>query len=495
VYTMLDRVVGRARARVVVLFFGFGALSACVRPPDLQPIANSSATDQKTSPGSISINEVVKRVKCEIRDAIASRFGKRYAWFNKWTITADLSLTVNDNSQISPGLVLNHQFLTGAIPQRVSNFSQSASLGLGGQASTTAARTEIVSFSTSVKEIKEEFFDKGETNPAATNGYNGCLPYGAFPMDLTGKLGLKEWVDSALGPVTDPVGPNLDRPLLREGFHQPAKAPSGGAAAKSSGAVAGAVGASGLFDFFKFKEQNQELFTDKKQTPVDPAKIKEEKELEEKVHKIGEQLTALREAETHIDENKAIIKTMADKKQVGEPLSDSDYASLKMAQAGLTDVIKRQKAALEAITAVLPLLRKACGCTSAKDAPKTIDQWMGPIQTLLETDRDRLIKAIPKPPTPKYNPPIDAISHQVQFIIVFNASANPTWTMLNFKGPSPTSGSFLSGTDTNTHTLTIVMGEPSSPAATNARSSLTFGAAVSNQLIPQLPQNSTPLFQ
>ena len=120
---------------------------------------------------------------------------------------------------------------------------------------------------------------------------------------------------------------------------------------------------------------------------------------------------------------------------------------------------------------------------------------MGSTLTLLKTDKERLIAAIPKPTAPKYDPPIDAISHQVQFIIVLNASANPTWTMLNFKGPSPSSGSFLSGTDTNTHTLTIVMSEPSSPAAANARSSLTFGAAVSNQLIPQLPPSSSPTFQ
>jgi hypothetical protein len=486
-----------AGAPFVALFFGLGALTACVKTPDLSQIANSSETDQKTSPGSISINEVVKRIKCEIRDAIADRVGKQYDWFNKWTITADLSLSVNDNSQISPGLVLTHQFVAGAIPQRVTNFSQSSSLGIGGQASTTAARTEIVSFSMSVKEIRKEFFDHGKKSLAATNGYNGCLPYGAIPMDLTGKLGLKEWVDSALGPVTDPVGPKLDRSLLQQGNHKPAKAPSSGASgegAKSSGAGAAAVGLNAVVQFNAFKEQHVDLFKEKTEEAVDPAKAKKDKELEQQVEAIGTQLTELRQAESHLAIDQATIKTMADKKQTGEPLSEQDYEALKMAQSGVTDVIDRQRAALKAINLVLPLLHEACSCASAADAPKTSEEWMGPIQTVLKTDRDRLIKAIPKAPAPKYDPPIDAISHQVSFIIVLNGSVNPTWTMLNFKGPNPTSGSFLSGTDTNTHTLTIVMGEPSSTAASNARSSLTFGAAVSNQIIPQLPPSSAPIF-
>ena len=38
------------------------------------------------------------------------------------------------------------------------------------------------------------------------------------------------------------------------------------------------------------------------------------------------------------------------------------------------------------------------------------------------------------------DPPIDTLSHQVQFIIVWGASANPGWTLLKFKGPNPRLG-------------------------------------------------------
>jgi hypothetical protein len=172
-------------ASLFICFIGF---AGCVKVPELKPIANAS--EGKTE-GSISIDEIVKRVKCELRDSLAGRDGAAYKWLDKWTISADLSLTVSDNSQISPGVVLTHQFLLGSIPGRITNSAQSSSLGLGGQASTTAARTEIVSFSMSVKEIRKEFFFKNSNviNPAAAGSpYNFCAPYGDLPMDLTGRL-------------------------------------------------------------------------------------------------------------------------------------------------------------------------------------------------------------------------------------------------------------------------------------------------------------------
>ncbi len=80
------------------------------------------------------------------------------------------------------------------------------------------------------------------------------------------------------------------------------------------------------------------------------------------------------------------------------------------------------------------------------------------------------------------DPPIDVMSHQVQFIIVWNANASPSWTLVNFKGPNPASGSLFSATKTQTHTLNITIGPTSSPDATNALSALQIGTAVGNAL-------------
>jgi hypothetical protein len=79
------------------------------------------------------------------------------------------------------------------------------------------------------------------------------------------------------------------------------------------------------------------------------------------------------------------------------------------------------------------------------------------------------------------DPPIDAISDQIQFVIAFNASASPSWTLLHFKGPAPTS-SLISGTKTLTHTLSVAIGPPSSPDATNTLNALLTSAAITNSL-------------
>jgi hypothetical protein len=457
----------------------------CARVPDLQPIANSSGPDPH-HPGSISINEVVKRVKCEIRDSIAERLGPNYKWLSKWTISADLTLAVNDVSQISPGAVLTNPLPLGNIPGRVTNFSQSFSLGIGGEVSTTAVRTEIVSFSMSVKEIEKEFFRaNGKLNPAAANLYHHCQPYGDIPIDLTGSLGLKEWVDSALGPVTERVGPASEDTLLRVGSHKAPKGPS---------ATGGAGGSTQ-----SLKANSQEL----------SAKIEDFRKagVETSVQQL---LDNLEHIEKDLDDYSSLVEEIekvqftirSDQWKLTQPGADMNAlkADIKNQNETLADLIKRNQKAITAkatqilneINAVLPALQAQCDCTQPPDAgkqPSAQDQNFAAMLKCLKTIQTNLKGSVIAPPS---DPPIDAISHQVQFVLMLNASANPTWTLLKFKGPSPASGSFASATGTNTHTLTIVMGEPSSPAAANARSSLTFGAAVASQLPQAAP--STPGF-
>lgn len=59
----------------------------------------------------------------------------------------------------------------------------------------------------------------------------------------------------------------------------------------------------------------------------------------------------------------------------------------------------------------------------------------------------------------KPNPPIDGLLHSVQFILVYNASVTPNWSLLLWKGPGLTvPGASLSGT--RTHILNIALGSP-----------------------------------
>lgn len=85
------------------------------------------------------------------------------------------------------------------------------------------------------------------------------------------------------------------------------------------------------------------------------------------------------------------------------------------------------------------------------------------------------------------DPPVDAIAHQVQFIIVYNASASPSWTLLHFKGPSPGSGSLASASATLTHTLNIAIGPPGSADVANTLGALQIGTAVGNAISTGAP--------
>jgi len=80
------------------------------------------------------------------------------------------------------------------------------------------------------------------------------------------------------------------------------------------------------------------------------------------------------------------------------------------------------------------------------------------------------------------DPPIDAVGHQVQFVVVYNANISPTWTLVSFKGPTPGSGSLASGTKTLTHTLNIALGPPGSQDVANTLGALQVGTAIGNQL-------------
>ena len=78
--------------------------------------------------------------------------------------------------------------------------------------------------------------------------------------------------------------------------------------------------------------------------------------------------------------------------------------------------------------------------------------------------------------------PIESISHQVQFVVVLSGNASPNWTLARFKGPAAGSGSLASVTRTETHTLTIILGEPGAPTARDNRTILGITAGLNNTL-------------
>jgi hypothetical protein len=177
-------------------------LSGCTGLPSLEPIDGGEARPD----GSISINEVVKRVKCELYDA--TRDVKRdYWWFRYWGAKVDLDLVVNEQAGLTPSIAILNPMQTvyGTIGSQVvpagqkafQSFTQTFSLGLSGGYQTQAIRTESVSFSTTFLEVRDQLQPTVIRNRA--RDFDNCkLPEGS---ELNGNLGLKQWIVSALGPV------------------------------------------------------------------------------------------------------------------------------------------------------------------------------------------------------------------------------------------------------------------------------------------------------
>lgn len=462
--------------------------------PHLNPIAGSQP-DPK-NPHAISINEVVKRVKCEIWYSIEDRPEKRYPWFNKWVVQADLTLTVNDSSSINPGAMFIEPLRAKTIANRVTSASQTVSLGLGAGDMNTAFRTEIVSFSISVAELRKQF---EHPTPQMIAEYNDCYPYGIG--DVTGNLGLKEWVDSAFGPI--------DNGLLKEGQHSAPKAPTGtqgGAPPPPTGAFV-----SRLLTTQAAKSQA---------LPTPPAQFPPN--LIRSINIIYSEYNILMDA-------LKFIGTAQDDLS-GHTGSDNYFAALLSDLGAQVALLENNKTAvsgailmkIENFNSTMKTLLSPLPGSSSKNLTAIISKsetMLTPLAAQIETDLGPVIPTVqlqcdcyPKlpnystdgaavlkclntiqsmakllnPPKPASDPPIDAISHQVNFEVALNISANPTWTLVRFKGPSPASGNFASLSESNTHNLTIVMGAPNSAAAANARSALTLSNAIATQLAPQL---------
>jgi len=68
-------------------------------------------------------------------------------------------------------------------------------------------------------------------------------------------------------------------------------------------------------------------------------------------------------------------------------------------------------------------------------------------------------KQRPPAPPPGNDPPLDSISHQVQFVVGLSGSVSPNFTLVKFRGPAQ-SGSLAAMSRVRTHTLAIVMASP-----------------------------------
>jgi hypothetical protein len=58
----------------------------------------------------------------------------------------------------------------------------------------------------------------------------------------------------------------------------------------------------------------------------------------------------------------------------------------------------------------------------------------------------------------RIDPPLDSLLHSVSFVLTYGASATPNWTLLQWKGPSPSGASTFAAAGQRTHVLNIALG-------------------------------------
>ena len=151
----------------------------------------------------IAISEVVERVKCDLADALPDPY--KYPWMASWVVKVDLTLIINEQSGLTPTVSFIDLRPSSFVPG-VGNIAQSFILGASAGATATAVRTDSLSFSLSLVELR---YKRQEQACRFENG-----------IGLDGDLGLKEWIASALEPV--------DRQVLTVGYHPRLSSPKGG---------------------------------------------------------------------------------------------------------------------------------------------------------------------------------------------------------------------------------------------------------------------------
>lgn len=373
-------------AAAIGLLGGILALQGCTTTPSIEAEAKQ-----------VPISAIVERVKCEIWEATKSRLADpRFAFLKKWDATVDLTLIVNNQAGISPGVSVIAP-LKSVTEAAKGTFSQSFSMGLGGGVTGQANLSDTVSFSLSLSDLAH--VDTLNREDVRKRYYNRCLPL--QENDLLGKLGFKEWIDQVLLPIDDPA---IGFRYLTPGMHPSVK--GGGPS------IARAVEVT--------KERLDKLkpppTTQEHSNATQSAPSANGTEAPEAIEQIEEKISPDKLAQ-HPEEFEKLVSEQCKKG-----------------------------------TRACPALRVLQ--TAVRNAKK------------------------PKPPqSPQMNDPIDTISHQIQFIVTWNANATPGWSLVNVKGPSPASGSFLSGQHQTTHQLLITMG-PVKSEVQSVRATQQFNAAL-----------------
>ncbi len=387
------------------------------------PISNC-ATVPPLSDDGIAIAEIVQRVKCELADAVPTPQPPYptgpYQWMKDWTAKIDLTLITNQQSAVTPTAMFISPLLTQNVPG-VGSIMRSFSFGVGGGLNTTAVREETLSFTLSLAELRNTYYQGTCQEPAK--------------LGLLGNLGLREWVHSALAPV--------EYKQLFIGKHAP---PGSKATPVGPSATAGETNPLKKdVDDMLIAGNDAEKYAGDALVSADLAKKRADDALRVEYHSTPQAfISAIQATYDAAETANGQADTAAKAAATEQKLS-------KKVAAKFTELTKADPAKLSQQERDFITYMKA-NATNKETADSQATKAAADA-TKAQTTASAAIQHIP------HDPPIDAIGHQVQFVVAVSGNASPSWTLVNFKGPA-TTGTLVSASRSITHTLNIGMGAP-----------------------------------
>jgi hypothetical protein len=453
----------------LVAITGAAMMCSCVKVPK-----NEGASD-------VRFNEVVKRVKCDLVQALRHRAtsDSRFNFLTQWAAKVHMTLTVDDTATVNPGL---------SVIEPLAVAGTTFTFGAGGSFSGQAVRQEDYEFFMSFMDTAIELSD----GPTAINLYDDC----AFApgLLLESNLDLDSMFERALGPVgagtlyaSHQVGPGSNTSPARPA-NEAQNVARTLSALKSTPEVQ--VTAANLV----------------KSTPEGPAKTR-----------LNEIFSQIEKApEFHLDNTtqEAAIKKKQD--DVAKAIANSAKLE-KDVQLVITTVVTplyelgtTANFPAKCLTEMLGFRIKAAGAAAdvtiekinienadpknADDILNTFDKEQRSKKDVFENANNMLTKLqtchIPKPEpavaAPAVYDPIDLIQETVNFYITTSGSVTPSWKLVRISAPLTTP--FLSGQIKNTDTIIITMGRPDikdGKAVASTTMNLNQQAAILSQAINQ----------
>ncbi|OKO83267.1 hypothetical protein [Bradyrhizobium sp. NAS96.2] len=412
----------------------------------------------------VLIANVVQRVKCEVADAFDEKLrDPRFLWLEDWTLKADLTLQANTQAGVAPsGSYTKYQrngfnFDAGSSSLTTNSISavpQFFTVAVGANLGEQATRTEVVSFSLALKELRawRAHVRAIEQNPDYPPEMR-CIETGK--LGLAGNLGLKEWVDSAFYPVEG-------RELLA-GFHPApgtSKAPTApGATAPPKSIGAGAPPAAApLTD--EEKEKLRKQITDG-YTAVKASILA----AQGSVNDVDAINTAVRSAlkamrykqmvyaPVATQQVNASIALAAEQLRKLAALTATDFTDASTVPPKLSLIREDAQKRLDDLSSLNPAYQ-VDAANVTKDM-NDADSFAKSAKTIAE--HAQAVQKIAAQIGVNPDPPIDSVLHSVQFVLAYGASVTPSWTMIQWKGPA-LNGPAASGQGQRTHILQLALG-------------------------------------